>query len=75
MRGWTEERRKKQAETIRRHKPWEKSTGPKTPEGKARCKMNALRTPFLLEVEKLLQLNRDFLKQCAILGLWDRHGG
>ncbi|MEK0434486.1 MAG: hypothetical protein RL369_535 [Pseudomonadota bacterium] len=32
----TPEHRAKRAELIRRWKPWEKSTGPKTPEGKAR---------------------------------------
>lgn len=32
--GWTDERRAKQCEAIQRWKPWEKSTGPKTPQGK-----------------------------------------
>lgn len=32
---WTPERRKKQSEAIRRWKPWSKSTGPKSLEGKA----------------------------------------
>ena len=32
----TPEHRAKRAELIRRWKPWEKSTGPKTPEGKSR---------------------------------------
>ena len=39
--GWTPERRKRQAEMIRNWKPWEHSTGPKTPEGKEACKLNA----------------------------------
>lgn len=34
--GWTPERRKRQAQLIRTWKPWERSTGPKTPEGKQR---------------------------------------
>lgn len=38
--GWTEERRAKQREAIQRWKPWEKSTGPKTPEGKAQAALN-----------------------------------
>jgi hypothetical protein len=33
--GWTPERRAKHSEAIRRWKPWEKSTGPKTEAGKA----------------------------------------
>ena len=43
MTAWTEERRKKQSETIRRTKPWEKTTGPKTREGKERARMNAVK--------------------------------
>jgi len=39
--GWTDERRAKQAEAIRRWKPWERSTGPKTEEGKAASSRNA----------------------------------
>ena len=39
--GWTSERRKKQAESIRKWKPWEKSTGPKTEEGKTVSSQNA----------------------------------
>ena len=39
--GWTPERRAKQAEAIRRWKPWERSTGPKTEEGKAASSRNA----------------------------------
>ena len=38
--GWTPERRAKHAEAIKRWKPWEKSTGPKTPEGKVRAARN-----------------------------------
>lgn len=39
--GWTAERRIKQAEAIQRWKPWEKSTGPLTDDGKARVAQNA----------------------------------
>jgi len=39
--AWTPERRAKQAEAIRRWKPWAKSTGPRTEEGKARSSRNA----------------------------------
>ena len=41
---WTEEARAKQAERIRRWKPWLKSTGPQTEEGKIASSMNALKT-------------------------------
>jgi hypothetical protein len=38
--GWTLERRAKQAAAIRRWRPWEHSTGPKTPQGKAKSARN-----------------------------------
>jgi len=39
--GWTPERRARQAELIRKWRPWEKSTGPKTEAGKAEVSRNA----------------------------------
>src|SRR6266516_3609864 len=39
--GWTPDRRARQRELIQRWKPWERSTGPKTAEGKARVARNA----------------------------------
>lgn len=41
--GWSRERRERQAEMIRAWRPWAKSTGPKSPEGKARVARNAWR--------------------------------
>ena len=35
MNSWTQERRKRQSKLIRTWKPWGKSTGAKTKEGKA----------------------------------------
>ena len=40
---WTEEARAKQAEQIKSWKPWSKSTGPQTEEGKSASSMNALK--------------------------------
>ena len=40
--GWTPERRAKQAEAIKRWKPWERATGPKSDEGKAASSQNGL---------------------------------
>ena len=37
----TPEHRKQQAERIRAWSPWEQSTGPRSPEGKAASSMNA----------------------------------
>lgn len=39
--GWTPARRRRQAELIRSWKPWDRSTGPKTVEGKHRASRNA----------------------------------
>jgi hypothetical protein len=41
--GWTTERRRRQAEAIRRWQPSEHSTGPRSVEGKARSARNAYR--------------------------------
>jgi hypothetical protein len=38
--GWDEARKAKQREAIHRWKPWEKSTGPRTEEGKAESAAN-----------------------------------
>lgn len=38
---WTPERRARQAELIRQWKPWAKSTGPRSIDGKARVSRNA----------------------------------
>ncbi|MFT7245379.1 MAG: hypothetical protein ACI82A_002747 [Candidatus Azotimanducaceae bacterium] len=39
--GWTLERRQRQAELIKQWKPWEQSTGPRTPSGKSKSATNA----------------------------------
>ena len=38
---WTPERRQRQAEAIRRWRPWERSTGPTSAAGKAKEARNA----------------------------------
>lgn len=40
-RTWTPEQRQRQAKAIRRWKPWEQSTGPRSAEGKAKVARNA----------------------------------
>jgi hypothetical protein len=42
MRKWTREERDKQSELIRGWKPWARSTGPKTSQGKTASSKNAL---------------------------------
>lgn len=39
--GWTPQRRQRQSQAIRSWRPWERSTGPRSPEGKARVARNA----------------------------------
>jgi hypothetical protein len=55
--GWTPERRARQAELIRRWKPWDKSTGPRSAEGRQRVSRNAWsggRRAQLRELTKLV---------------------
>lgn len=42
-RAWTEEQRKAQAEILRERRPWEKSTGPKSAECKAKVAQNSVK--------------------------------
>jgi len=39
--GWSEARRERQSEEIRRWRPWEDATGPRTVAGKAASSRNA----------------------------------
>jgi len=40
---WTEEARQRQSEAIKRWRPWESSTGPRSAEGKAVASQNAFK--------------------------------
>src|SRR5262245_57535893 len=55
--GWTPERRARQARLIRLWQPWRRATGPRTAAGKARCAMNATRHGFSSRASTL-QLHR-----------------
>lgn len=68
--GWTPERRARQAEAIRRWKPWERSTGPRTAEGKQRTRMNGYKggqqrklRQLSRELNNLLREQREFLAE------------
>lgn len=54
--AWTPERRERQRQRIMRVRPWEKSTGPRTAEGKRKSSMNARRSDELLETELYLKI-------------------
>ena len=56
-RGWTPERRARQAALIRFWAPWRRSTGPKTEAGKARCAANAVKHGFRSQ-PRIRQLQR-----------------
>jgi hypothetical protein len=58
MRQWTAEERQRQAQLIHKWKPWERSTGARTPEGKAKVSQNAYKGSvrgLLKSVAKLLK--------------------
>ena len=66
---WTAYRRQKQRELIQTWKPWEKSTGAKTVEGKAKVSKNAIKTGRSLEIRELfknlnglLRLQKDLIR-------------
>jgi hypothetical protein len=54
--SWTEERRHQQAKRIHRWKPWEHSTGPRTPAGKDRSSRNAFNGGARPQIRKLRAL-------------------
>lgn len=41
--GWTPDRKTRQAKAIQRWKPWQRATGPKSPQGKAIVSRNAFK--------------------------------
>jgi len=73
--GWTPERRRKQSQAIKKWKPWEQSTGPRTEAGKRAIRLNAIKhgryRAMLKHCAKILQLNREFLKHTEMLWQWE----
>ena len=64
--GWTPERRARQAELIRTWQPWEKSTGPRSAEGKARTARNGFKgghRAMLRELNEALREQRHALRR------------
>src|SRR5215207_7854608 len=64
------ERRIRQAALIQQWRPWERSTGPRTFEGKATSSRNAYRGavhPMLRELSRLLRDQREGIEQVIAL--------
>lgn len=60
MNGWTPERRARQAALIKQWRPWEKSTGPKTEEGKVLSALNAYKGGHREELRELALLLKEW---------------
>lgn len=58
--GWTPERRERQAKLIQRWRPWEKSTGPRTAEGKAIVSRNAWKGGRRAMISRLRRTLREY---------------
>ena len=65
--GWSLERRARQSAAIRRWKPWERSTGPRTADGKAHASRNAekggKRPALKAEMAHLRELMRELVAE------------
>ena len=60
--GWTQERRAQQSLKIRQWQPWTKSTGARTPEGKAASSRNAHRGGLRQQLRELSKSVNDMLR-------------
>ena len=59
MRHWTTEERARQSELIQSWKPWDKSTGARTPEGKAVSSRNAYKGGFRVGLRALSSMLKE----------------
>lgn len=70
-RGWPPARRKAQAERIRQQKPWTKSTGSKTDDGKKRAALNAIKKGFYTNVWRAVRMalraHKDLVKKVNVM--------
>ena len=75
--GWSPERRARQAALIRTWAPWRLSTGPKTQAGKARCSKNALKhghrsRATIAEYRRIRRILRQVARNIALLRAFNR---
>jgi hypothetical protein len=69
-RSWTEERKQRQRERIQEWRPWEKSTGPRTAEGKATVAQNAFNGGLWLTLRVLSVKATQVIKDLKAAGQW-----
>ena len=62
-RGWTPERRARQAQLIRQWQPWRQSTGPRTVAGKQRASRNACKGGMYAAIRAELRQLRVLLRE------------
>ena len=67
LNGWTLERRRRQAELITSWKPWELSTGPRSPEGKLQVARNARRGGHRQKLRELSRLVTEEVRQARAM--------
>lgn len=60
---WSPERRARQALLIRTWHPWERSTGPRTDEGKARAARNGFKGGHWLMLRELTKAMNEALRE------------
>lgn len=61
-RNWTLEQRQRQSEAIHQWKPWERSTGPRSDEGKAKVSRNAFKGGALIRLRKAIKEVNEFIR-------------
>jgi hypothetical protein len=64
---WTPDRRVQQAAAIHRWKPWEKSTGPRTAEGKAMVSRNAFKGGKRAALRQSMREFRQFMRETVVV--------
>lgn len=72
MRRWTQEERQRQAVLIHGWKPWKRSTGPKSEDGKATASGNAMKhgmrsAEWAAEKKLLNEMMRDFQNAAKVV--------
>lgn len=67
MSSWTPERRQRQSELIRTWKPWAKSTGPRSAEGRERVSHNAWTGGHRAQLRELAKLVNAEIRQAREL--------